>query len=82
MIADKDKIVWKDRKRIFGLPITMTRYFVDDDRLYIKTDSLKQKLMNFCFIEFSTSNHQELSVKNFSEWEQLFFIVLTRVIEH
>ena len=44
MIADKDKIVWKDRKRIFGLPITMTRYFVDDDRLYIKTGFFKTEV--------------------------------------
>jgi uncharacterized membrane protein YdbT with pleckstrin-like domain len=27
--------IWKDRKRIFGLPITFTKYKIDNSRLYI-----------------------------------------------
>jgi uncharacterized membrane protein YdbT with pleckstrin-like domain len=34
-------ILWKDRKRILGMPISFTRYIVDDDRL-----TLKQGLLN------------------------------------
>ncbi|MBP1757229.1 MAG: Bacterial rane flanked domain [Firmicutes bacterium] len=29
-------ILWKDRKRILGMPISFTRYIVDDDRLTLK----------------------------------------------
>ena len=34
--AQTDEILWKDRKRIFGLPISFTRYFVTNERLYTK----------------------------------------------
>lgn len=34
-------ILWKDRKRILGMPISFTRYIVDDDRL-----TLKEGLLN------------------------------------
>lgn len=29
--------LWKDRKRIFGMPITFTRYSVTEDRLFCET---------------------------------------------
>lgn len=35
--ADMDRaVLWKDRKRILGMPISFTRYVVDEDRLTIK----------------------------------------------
>lgn len=33
-------ILWKDKKRIFGLPISFTRYQVTEDQLVIKTGFL------------------------------------------
>ena len=30
-------ILWKDRKRILGMPITFTVYSLSEDRLFIKT---------------------------------------------
>ena len=30
-------ILWKDRKRILGLPITFTVYSLSEDRLFVKT---------------------------------------------
>ena len=33
---DQDEILWKDRKRILGLPISFTAYRVDKDRLTCK----------------------------------------------
>ena len=30
------KILWSDKSRIFGMPITFTRYKVDRDRLYFE----------------------------------------------
>lgn len=32
----KKPILWKDRKRVLGLPLSFTKYSVDEDRLYIK----------------------------------------------
>ena len=32
---------WQDRKRIFGLPISFTRYRLSDDRLFIETGVLR-----------------------------------------
>ena len=29
--------VWRDRKRIFGLPLSMTRYLLSADRLFMET---------------------------------------------
>ena len=31
---DAIQYVWKDRKRIFGMPITFTRYCLSEDRLF------------------------------------------------
>ncbi len=33
---EESEILWKDRKRIWGLPLTFTKYSIDKDRLYIK----------------------------------------------
>lgn len=30
------KLIWKDRKRILGMPITFTRYSMSDDRLFLE----------------------------------------------
>ena len=40
-----DSIVytWKDRKRIFGMPITFTRYRLSDDRLFCEKGFLNIK---------------------------------------
>ncbi len=35
-MTEKKPILWKDRKRVLGLPLTFTKYSVDEDRLYIK----------------------------------------------
>lgn len=31
------EIVWKDRKRHFGLPLSFTKYSIEDDRLFVET---------------------------------------------
>lgn len=37
-------IIWTDRKRtIFGLPLSFTKYTLDEERLFIKTGFLNQK---------------------------------------
>ncbi len=35
--------VWKDRKRILGLPLTFTRYSMSEDRLFLTTGFLNMK---------------------------------------
>lgn len=35
--------IWSDRKRILGMPITFTRYFLSDDRLFLETGLLNTK---------------------------------------
>lgn len=32
--------IWSDRKRVLGLPITFTRYFLSEDRLFLETGLL------------------------------------------
>ena len=37
------KYIWKDRKRIFGMPITFTRYRLSEDRLFYEKGFLNIK---------------------------------------
>ncbi|MBR3295804.1 MAG: PH domain-containing protein [Clostridia bacterium] len=34
--TEKDEILWADRKRWLGMPLTFTKYSVDSNRLYVK----------------------------------------------
>jgi len=36
IIVEEKPTIWKDRKRILGLPISFTRYRLTEDRLYLK----------------------------------------------
>lgn len=36
----KAKVIWSDRKRYFGLPLSFTKYAVSDDRLFQATGIL------------------------------------------
>jgi hypothetical protein len=38
------KVLWNDRKRVLGLPISFTKYSVDEDRLYVQTGLLKTEI--------------------------------------
>lgn len=40
MAASNDKILWSDRKRYFGLPISFTKYQISEDRLFQTTGFL------------------------------------------
>lgn len=37
------EIIWKDRKRYFGMPISFTRYALSDDRLFLSVGFLSIK---------------------------------------
>ena len=38
-----DKLLWSDRKRYFGLPLSFTRYAISEDRLFQATGILNLK---------------------------------------
>ncbi len=38
-----DKVLWTDRKRYFGLPLSFTKYAVSEDRLFQSTGILNLK---------------------------------------
>lgn len=42
MAISKDTMLWKDKKRYLGLPISFTTYSVSDDRLFRDTGFLKR----------------------------------------
>lgn len=39
-MPDAISYVWKDRKRILGMPISFTRYAMSDDRIFLETGLL------------------------------------------
>lgn len=41
--VEEQPILWADRKRILGMPISFTRYKLDEDRLYVKTGFLSTR---------------------------------------
>lgn len=43
MAVKKNDIIWKDRKRYFGLPLSFTRYSLSDDRLFLSVGFLNIK---------------------------------------
>ena len=38
-----DKLIWSDRKRYFGLPLSFTKYAISEDRLFQSTGLLNLK---------------------------------------
>jgi hypothetical protein len=42
--VEKKEILWADRKRILGMPISFTRYSIDDERLYVKKGFFRTEL--------------------------------------
>ena len=43
MAFTTDKLLWSDRKRYFGLPLSFTRYAISEDRLFQATGILNLK---------------------------------------
>ena len=43
MAFTADKLLWSDRKRYFGLPLSFTRYAISEDRLFQATGILNLK---------------------------------------
>ncbi|MBQ9832745.1 MAG: PH domain-containing protein [Clostridia bacterium] len=50
------EILWKDRKRILGMPISFTKYSVDNERLYISAglfSTESNELLLYRILDFS-----------------------------
>lgn len=43
MVLSKNNVVWSDRKRYFGLPLSFTKYAISEDRLFQQTGILNLK---------------------------------------
>ncbi len=42
--VEEKELLWADRKRIMGMPISFTRFSMDDERLYVKKGLLSTEL--------------------------------------
>lgn len=42
--SKNSKRLWEDKKRYFGLPISFTQYYVENDRLYLKKGFLSTEV--------------------------------------
>ena len=40
----ENEIKWSDKKRVLGIPCTFTKYYIDKDRLYVKTGFFKTEI--------------------------------------
>lgn len=58
MMQPEMKILWRDRKRILGMPITFTKYSVSEERLFVETG-----LINLRMEEVILYRVRDLSVK-------------------
>lgn len=64
--VEKKEILWSDRKRILGLPISFTRYSIDNERLYVKKGFFSTELDEILL-------YRILDIKSVrSLWQKLF----------
>jgi uncharacterized membrane protein YdbT with pleckstrin-like domain len=60
------KLIWTDKKRILGMPISFTRYSLTEDRLFVKTG-----ILNTVQEETLLYRVRDLSFKQ-SLWQRIF----------
>lgn len=65
--------VWEDKKRHFGLPISFTKYYIENERLYVKTGLLRS-------VTNEVLLYRILDVKSFRTLGQRLFGVGTVVL--
>lgn len=66
--------IWKDRKRIFGMPLSFTRYAMSEDRLFISVGFLNIKddeILLYRVRDIDTSR---------SLWQRLFGVGTVKVL--
>lgn len=63
---DETNLIWKDRKRIMGMPITFTKYSLSDDRIFLQTG-----LISTNFEELILYRVRDISIK-ITLWQRIF----------
>ena len=58
--------LWEDRKRILGMPLTFTKYFLSNDRLFMQTGMLNMNMEEVLLYRVS-----DIGV-HVSLWQRLF----------
>lgn len=56
-MSTQTQLIWKDRKRILGMPISFTRYSLSEDRIFLETG-----LLNTHFEEVMLYRIQDISL--------------------
>ena len=64
-MANEKNIIWSDKKRILGMPISFTRYALSEDRLYITVGAI-----NIKYDEILLYRVRDISVRR-SLWQRL-----------
>ena len=39
-MEEQKNLIWKDRKRVLGMPLTFTKYSLSEDRIFLQTGFL------------------------------------------
>lgn len=68
------ELIWKDRKRIFGMPLTFTRYAMSDDRLFLSEGLLSirdDEVLLYRIRDISTTRNL---------WQRLFGVGTVTVV--
>ena len=74
MAVSKNDIIWKDRKRYLGLPLSFTRYSLSDDRLFVSIGFLNikdEEILLYRIRDINTSR---------TLWQRLFGVGTVTVI--
>lgn len=74
MAAQNIELIWKDRKRYFGLPLSFTRYSLSDDRLFLSVGFLNihdEEVLLYRIRDITTSR---------SLWQRLFGVGTVTVV--
>lgn len=74
MAVKNNNFIWKDRKRILGMPLSFTRYALSDDRLFISVGFLNirdEEVLLYRIRDINTSR---------TLWQRLFGVGTITVI--
>lgn len=74
MAATNPDIIWKDRKRYLGLPLSFTRYSLSDDRLFLSVGFLNihdEEVLLYRIRDITTSR---------SLWQRIFGVGTVTVV--
>ena len=74
MAFTADKLLWTDRKRYFGLPLSFTKYEISDDRLF-----QTRGFLNLKYEEILLYRVRDIDTRR-SLWQRLFGVGTVTVV--